>query len=134
MSNLVYSTNGEEFNYDFEEAVERAFDEFDVKVGDTITIYSGEKVQKKASDFVTYISEAMSEGAYEELPEWCDTWPDSTKEQDSELEAAMRKLVDEWADKHNLQPTFYGVTNTRELNLILTSDDGDFKATNQEDD
>ena len=126
MSELVYSTNGEEFNYDLHEAAESVFDDLDAKIGDIRTISCGEKVEKKASDFVKWVVDSINERAYENFADFCDTWPDSTVDQNNELESEVKIVVDKWADKHGLQPTFWGVKNIKETQVRLVSE-GEFE-------
>lgn len=127
MKELHYSTNEESFNYDdIHDAAEDAL--YDLKVGDTATIWVGEKEDNKASDFVRDITEDMGERAYDDIGEVSDMWPDSTVLQNEELQQAVDKLVDEWANKYNLHPTFFKITNVKKLTLELTNaDTGAFK-------
>jgi len=128
MRELVYSTDEEIYNdNEMCEAAERVFDDIAIKVGDVRTIYSGEKVPMAASGFLHNLIEEMGERAYDECGEHCDSWPNTTKEQGDELECQVKALIDKWADKHGIQPTFYMVTNVKEIKVRLTSEDGDFE-------
>ena len=127
MKELHYSTDEEVFNYeDINDAAEDAL--FEAEVGGTATIYVGEREDNKASDFVRDIVEDMGERAYDDIGELSIDWLDSTVGQNRELQAAVEKLVDDWADKYKLHPTFFKVTNIKEITLELTNaDTGVFK-------
>jgi hypothetical protein len=121
---LKYSTDEETYNHDsIHEAGESAFDDVGVKVGDIRTIYAGEPVKFTASDFMPNDLEAMMDMAYEEMGEYCDSWPDCTVEQGKELVDLIKAAVDSWADKHGKQPSFYSIKNSRPINIKLLEDD-----------
>ena len=130
MSELKYSTDEETFDYDdIGEALCSIFECDDtLDVGTIITVYSGEKEEKKASNYSTWIVENLSQNAFDDMSEHSGDWPNCTKEQEKELEDAIDKLVDEWADEHNLQPTFYGIKNQKKIKVkILNIETGDFE-------
>lgn len=58
------------------------------------------------------VIENMQESTYDDYGESADDWlSDVTRDQRAELHEALAKAVDEWADKHGLQPTFFTVKN-----------------------
>ena len=122
MSHTVYSINEEEFRYDdLEEAIEMLLDN-ESESGDTIILYSGTAEPYKFSDFMRRdVLDDISEHAYEEAGEWAgvDLWPDVSVDQEAELMTALASVANQWADKHQLQPTFYKVTDIKEIKMIV---------------
>lgn len=128
MAEMAYSTNNEEFNYtEISEALEYAWDlDEDASL---FTIYEGEVYKKTASSYApSDLTENLSEIAYEEAGEFAEGWPSATNEQSLELQAAIKKTIDEWADKHKLQPTFFTVRNVKEryFRIVKESEHYDF--------
>ncbi len=129
---VVYSDNEEVFNYStVEEALESAWNS---AIDETeFTVFIGETTPKKASDFCpSSVSESLSEIAYEEMGEFVEGWPRATEDVDRELQAFIEKAVDYWADKHGLQPDFYGVKNVKELSFKLIKESEHFDMDNFE--
>ncbi len=129
VTNITYSTNGEEFIHsDLEGAVEMVFDDGEHNVGDTITVYSGTAVLHNASDFMhRHLVDDLADAAYDEAGEWADGWPYATPKQADELNEAVKVVVDAWAIKLNQIPTFSKVTDVKEVKVIITDNDGDFR-------
>ncbi len=124
-----YSLNNEDFNYtEMEDALRDKFDDLDIKLGDVVTIYEGDAVLWKAGDFADgFPVDTLSNGSYDEAGEYADEWPNCTKEQDQDLVQRIKDVVNQWADDHGLQPTFYRVENVKEIQAKLTSIDGDYE-------
>jgi len=121
MTETYYSTDNELFNYDnLRDAAEYAFDYPSVKVGDIATIFAGEAVRFSASCFIRDIVDEMNELAYESAGEIAEGYPVCTEEQSKELMASVSNAVDAWADKHNIQPTFYSVSNVKTIKVKFT--------------
>ena len=130
MKDIYYSSDEETFNYEsIDEAICDVFEsENSFSVGDIITVYSGEPVKRAASYFVRDIHEDMNERAYDEAGEWGEDYPECNKEQRDELQKMVNAAVDEWADKHNLQPKFYGIKNQKEIKAkLLNLETGDYE-------
>lgn len=114
MTEMAYGTNEQEFGYsEISEALEYLWD------GDLeatqFTVYAGEVRRRKASYYApSDVTDSLSENAYEEGGEFAMDWPGKTKEMSQELQAAIEKAIDEWADKHNCHPNFYMVENVKE--------------------
>ena len=129
-----YSTNEEAYNYDtLEEAAEYVFDDPDLHVGTVRSVFEGEPVKRKAGDYFLrwdsgLILEVLTDNAYEECGDFSEGWLDTVSpEQQAELTALVKKEINAWADKYNLHPTFYTVTNTREIKLRLLDKNGDWE-------
>jgi hypothetical protein len=60
-----------------------------------------------ASELLPDYIEGIAERACDEYGESAEGWPQSTPEQDNELFEQLKEVVDKWADKHNLHPSFY---------------------------
>lgn len=130
----VYSDNREDFNYSsIDDAIQSASDTYGCKPGHIITIWEADTVKKYAGDFLSYLPEELGERAYDEFGELIDEWPDTTPEQDSELANTVQSVINAWADKHGLQPTFYGVTNLKEIEICFTSNDGEWEYMEQQE-
>ena len=122
----VYSDDNEFFNYD---SLGDALDCVDT--GETVTIYKGVKVPLLASRFFNAdtIIENMAESAYEDYYELAEHWgiEEVDNETSKELEKQLEQVIDAWADKHNLQPTWYAVKDVQELKIRVLNDDGDYE-------
>lgn len=127
MTDIYYSTDEELFNdSELYEAAERVFDHEGVKIGDVAIVYSGEAIKYNASDFVRDILEDMNERAYDEAGEFASDYPDCNAEQGKELKTAIDYVVDTWANKHKLHPTFWGIKNKKEIKLKFLGGDDNF--------
>lgn len=117
MSEIYYSTDECAYNCDsIEEAIQ------DTEIGETITIYQGQGVRKRASDFCHFDSDTLVDHAIDNIGEFAEGWLSTSKEQELDLNAMVSAAVDEWADKHNLQPGFYGIKNKKELLVRVVSE------------
>lgn len=128
MSDLYYSHDEETFEEDIYCVAEYAFDYPGIKVGDIITIYSGERNDLKASFFFGDMDavERMRENAYEYFGEadFIESWLDGvSKEQDEELLSSIRNTIDSWADKYKKHPTFFGIKNVKEVKIKFLGED-----------
>lgn len=129
MSEIYYSTDEEIYNYDdIREAAEDIFSYADSKAGDEGIIYQGESKSFQASDFVrTNILEEMQESAYAELGEHAEDYlNDVNKDQEKELQDEIESVVNLWASKHKLHPSFYGIKNVKEIKIRMLDDETDF--------
>lgn len=124
MKDYCYSNNDEYYGFSDEyEAIRDIIKsgKQKVAVGVIVTIFRGEKIRCSASEFSPRIVELMADAAANEAPdEVCGDWPNSTIEQDDELQKAIDGVIDAWAEKHNLTPNFFHVKNTKELKFQIT--------------
>lgn len=129
MAEKCYSVNNEEFNHsELNDAVAEVFDEVDIAIGSVRTVFEGDAIRWKASDFGPYdIIDTLACNAGDNAGEYADDWPEVTKDQEDELHALVRDVVDKWADDHGLQPNFYHVENVKEIQVKLVSSDGDYE-------
>ena len=117
----VYSTNDEIYSYsDLYECATDFIDQIDdedFKVGYVFSISEGVSVPYKASDFAPpHICAEMGERFDDECHEdYAGEWPEANKEQEAELLLNVKKIIDDWADRHDLHPKFYRVKDTREI-------------------
>lgn len=123
----VYSLNEEYFmssdSFSVQEALLLAYQEEDMIAyyDDGCPVYANVYVGKlqpyHASDFL-YIDSILSninDEAYEVNEDLgAEYLADTTTAQEIELKEMMKKTLDEWADKHNLQPKFFSVENVTE--------------------
>ncbi len=124
-----YSINNEDFNYDeIEEAItDKLSDEF-LPTGTVITIYEADAVHHKAGEYAdAFPIDTLMNNAWDDGGEYAEDWPNCTKEQDKELGTMIADAVNLWADKHGLHPTFYGVVNTKEIQVELLDMEGNYK-------
>jgi 3,4-dihydroxy-2-butanone 4-phosphate synthase len=116
MGDIYYSTDEEVFNYDcIEEAIE------DFETGETVTIYQGEAARRSASSYCHFDADSLTENAVDNAGEFAEGWPGASASQEIELLKMVREAVDKWADKHKLQPAFYGVKNIKEVRVKVLS-------------
>lgn len=102
---FAFSTDGETYRGQFdtaEEAIEKASQQYDDGV-----FWVGRcraPIQPElcwdASDWLEYVSVQDDYGG-----DWAEDWDFSTEEQRTELETAVRGLMADWLDRHNLRPT-----------------------------
>lgn len=98
------------------------------KVGDIVKLSRGERgYAPKASSFAPDIIERLEERACDEFGEHAGEWPDTKKEWKEELQNLLENLIDEWADKHNLQPSFCSIEKTKEINVKIINESGEFE-------
>lgn len=115
----VYSHDEETFE-SFEAAAQGLIDH-DYKQGylQEIELSRGVPVKHKAANFAPcggWMVDHMREQAYDRAGEHCDDWLDGLPDgAGTELAVAVEKMVNEWADKHNLHPTFYTVKDVQEV-------------------
>lgn len=130
MSDKKYSIDEELYNFsEIEEAAEAVFDYPAAKIGDIRSVYSCDPYMFKASEFAPDIVDDMRERAYEECGEWGEDFlMSSSLDNDNELTKKLEDVVDEWANSHGLQPTFYRVDNVKEIQIKLIDNDGNFEA------
>jgi len=116
-----FSTNGEDFNFtDLDDAAQDAFNDDSIKVGDIVTIQKGIPKRPEASNFISsYFVERLGENAWDNYGEYVGDWPECTGEQSDELMNTVKKIINDWADKHGLQPGFYTVENIETIKLKL---------------
>lgn len=116
-----WSYDEERFSKDFDDVAERAWDGLHPDTPETFTLYQGEVEPHSISSFFydsDSLLENLAERAFDELGEcaedWLQTIPrDAVKELDETIKAALEA----WAEKHKLQPTFYGVSNVKEVKI-----------------
>lgn len=122
----VYSLNEEDY-ISLEDACDQLFDYDGVCVGDVKELWEGDGTRYKASDFLPDILEIIAEKAWYIAGDIGEDWPENNVSQAFELESDIKKLVDSWAGKYNLQPSFYGVKNERKIKVKINSFDGDYE-------
>lgn len=128
---IVYSHNDENYNFDcVDEAVNDAALEFDNNPGSVITIYAGEALPcPKASDFLPEDLMAelgrMAEDEYNDVG----NWPYHTRIRSAELQAEVVAVIDAWAHRNDIKPTFCKVKRLPEKNIKvkLTNEHGDYE-------
>ncbi len=123
MSDLVYSTNDEV--YDFTDLYDAVTDIFDSNTGINLTtiyeVQSGTRVEQQASDFLrAHIVDDMREIAYEQCGEWAEDYLSCSVKTENELIDGFKILVNEWATTHKLHPTFYKVTDIKNIRFRFT--------------
>jgi hypothetical protein len=106
-------------------AVEDAIQDIEPEGGFVMVIYEADKVHYKINDFFSADSlvDTMLENAYDEKGEITECW-DIPFEKEKILIDRIEKLVEEWANEHDLQPNFYGVKNKREKKINVLTDGG----------
>jgi hypothetical protein len=124
-----YSTDEEEFNYDtLDDAATSALDDPKITVGTIVTLYEGDAIPWKASDFAPGFNlDTLSQNAYDNAGEYADDWPDCGEAAGSDLDRRIAELVDQWADEHGVQPNFYHVKNVKTIHVKLTNEAGDYE-------
>ncbi len=132
MQDIYYSTDEETFNYEsLDEALCGIFECDDIlNVGSVVTVYSGEPITNKASGYLSgNLVEDMQERAYDDAGEFAEDYLSGAGiEEQNELLKELSDVVDKWADKHKLQPTFYGIKNQKEISVkIINIETGNYE-------
>ena len=122
----IYSNNDELFNYtDLNECVTDFMDNLDdedFKEGNIFNIYEGVRVTYKASKYISScFAEELGERSDDDCHEdYFGEWPNASGDQEKDLISEVKKVVDAWADKYDLQPKFYGVKDIKKINIRIT--------------
>lgn len=116
----VFSHNGEEYHTHLDTVFEHYFADKDYLKGDEIEIYHAEQKDYKAGDFFDYSFDSMIESASWDS-DLVDMW-NVSGEDEKLLINMLKNTVDEWADKTNNHPTFYGVTNVKKVVYVFNGD------------
>lgn len=70
------------------------------------------------------IVETLAERAVDNVGgEFVEDWPRATIDQVADLTARITKAVNEWAEEHDLQPTFFAVGNIEHVPPVTASGD-----------
>jgi len=122
MSDIFYSENGEDYRHDELSGAAGAIldDETDLHVGFLFSVWQGICNPRKASSYAPDVLEAMENDAYDEMPEFSDSWPDATVEQRKELADSILWIIDTWADKYHHQPNFGAMSECKERFFKVT--------------
>lgn len=124
----VYSND--EVDYGYNEIHDLICDWYgmgEIEIGEVVEIYEAETEQVKASELNVRMLEDMSEYAYEELEGSAENWPNLSKKITKELEAEVGKIIDKWADKHNVQPKYLRILKPKKLKVVILDDVGGYK-------
>ena len=101
--------------WDAEDVLGSMYDDYD-EIPDTFAI-------GQCYSPITYLDgiqtiEWLQEQVYEECGEAGETFLDYvSKEAITDLEDSLNRALQQWLDKHNLQPTCYSISNVREIKL-----------------
>ena len=113
----AYSFNREYYFSSLQEAMNNSFG-FLPEEGEEIFGWEADKVYFKASDFFHLGSDDLINNAYDEVGEMSDIW-DFSREEENSLEKELKKALDDWCDKNNKHPEFWGVKNEREIKFVI---------------
>lgn len=121
-----YSNDQEDFSFDSpESAAEELFSmSEELKPGDIVTVWEGDAVKKKASDYVLPMAVSMTERAWDDVHDFADSW-EFTKDEAASIQKAVEKAVDDWADANDMHPEFYSILRSRPIKMRFTNEDGD---------
>ncbi len=124
MSDLdfCYSTDGEDFNY---YDIEDTFGFLDVEIGGETTVSRGVPIMYNATDFfsVDQMFDHAAESAYETCGEYAESWFPLPENAVLELKKDLEKMINDWATKHALHPTFYSIKDVVEITVKRTGED-----------
>lgn len=123
MSTFSYSTDEERFHGSFgtpeAAAIEGFSEEYQWGDGELRSIFVGENVPPCDPEEYIYACQLIEHVQCQEdySGEWAEDWPGSTKEQENELTAELRKVFAAWIKKHALQPSHFTVMNVRSITV-----------------
>lgn len=110
---IVYSTNGEDFDY---HSVGEVFDKLEARgeLRERITYFSAEAFIPKPSDFfrAKFLLDDIEERAYDN----CGEWPNFTSQLTTAQREELQQLVSDWLDKH-MTVNFWTVKDIKPLNV-----------------
>ncbi|WP_153732727.1 hypothetical protein [Sporosarcina obsidiansis] len=118
----IYNTNEEVWmncgSYDTkEEAIQAGKDEYE---GNRYQFYVGQisNINLVPGVNVDYIIEDIAENVYSEVGEAAECYLDDVRKEDSsELEDKLNKVLFEWMDKHDYMPKYFRVNNIECIRL-----------------
>lgn len=110
MTKYSYSTDEERYHGQqdsIDDAVQEAFSCYGLCEGDTIHI--GANVAPPPPEDAFFANDWLEQVSCQDeySGEWAEDWCGETKEQREELEAAVRKVMADWLDRHKLRPQFW---------------------------
>lgn len=118
MDYYVYSGNEEDWSPDIESVI----DQIDAEESDVVSIYKGEAVSAKLSEFIPQgweLIEWMQERAYDSYGEYAESFLDYvTTEKRDDLMNDINKVITEWFVKNQFTLDFYTVTNVKEIKVL----------------
>lgn len=122
-----YSLNGEEFRCEsLEEAAKELWDDDTYEVGHEAVIWQGEAEYPTAGEFVPEMTGELIDAACSDVGEVAEDWF-FTSAQETELQSLVGDVVNDWADRHGLQPRFCRILNEREMKIRYTDEEGAFE-------
>lgn len=92
----------------------------DLGIPDGVSLYIGVRCDFHAEDFMPDGNEILgliSERAYERAGEVADGWPTWGRSNNDTLTARLRKVVGDWFNEKNDQPSFYAVDDIEDVTL-----------------
>lgn len=118
-----YSDNEEIFNCEsVEEAVEHAIsNDPQIKVGDVLSIFSGESETIDVKSYVPNIIDSIRDQSYDDMGEFADDFPDASEKIEREIQSEVENLISKLFEKHNLNPTFYKIKNPKTIEVVITN-------------
>lgn len=128
--NKCYSSNEEYFYADLEtplqQAVENYLDYNEGFVGETeIEIFEADKINNSISKFLgTCVADVLVETACDDDDggEAAEAWGAKILKNHQEIQKTVRDALENWADRTNNQPDFFGVKNVRPISVKIKVD------------
>ena len=131
--NVLYSNTLDNFIL---ETVDEAIDELlsndgSINNGDIAIVTSGEVKIVPVQRFVPDICDHIAERAYDDYSEHITKFPDATVEVEKEIQKEVDDLIVRLFEKHNLNPDFYDIINTKEIKVkIIDAENCEFESLN----
>lgn len=96
-------------------------DSEDVKNIQKVNMYQGELESKSFIDYlcVDSILERMQEWAYDDVGDFASDYLDNVTD---EMKEELDVLICAWADKYNISPSFFHVSNVKEVSIDIPED------------
>ena len=122
---VFYNDSSDTFNIDSIDDAVGSLIESDSTIsnGDIITIESGEVKLVSVSRFIPDIFEHMAEHAYDDYGDLRVDFPDKCIEIEKGIQAEVESLIVKLFDKHNLNPNFCDIINTKEIKVKIINVD-----------
>lgn len=124
MSKYSFSTNEENYEGEYDTPEDAALECLTGEHEDfPKRCWTGRNVPAPAPESYFYIEDLIDHVSCQDcyIGDHADGWYFGTREQESEINEAVQKLIGEWLDRHSLRPMFYNVTEIQEWVL---GDDG----------
>lgn len=130
MNNQVYSYDETDWTYS-DKSIEEVINGYFENQGETengeITLYVGEAVGHKASEFLPHIWDEITNQAYDVAGEHSEDWCYSLdKESEQCLQKQVERVVDQYFKETKKQPSFFKIKNDKPIKVRIIGESTEY--------